>query len=132
MFEDQDEAQGQTIVLYTPALTNKLLACCSNLTISALTLQGGNRNLSAVEAEIKRVLPRGFPFVYIQVKDHVAIANDTLRPEAIALAVFGGIAGAAPLLIAGQVISRRIRLRADDLDIIRALGRAPPWPSATT
>ncbi len=125
LFEDQDEAQGQTIVLFTPALTDKLLACCSNTMISALTLQGGNRYLSAVEADIKRVLPRGFPFVYVQVKDRVAIANDTLRPEAIALAVFGGIAGVAALLIAGQVISRRIRLRADDLDIIRALGASP-------
>ena len=125
LFEDQDEAQGQTIELFTPALTDKLLACCSNSMVSALTLRGGNRYLSAVETEIKRVLPKGFPFVYVQVKDRVAIANDTLRPEAIALAVFGGIAGVACLLIAGQVISRRIRLRTDDLDIIRALGASP-------
>ena len=48
-----------------------------------------------------------------------------MRPEAIALAVFGGIAGIAALLIAGQVVSRRIRLKAADLDIIRALGASP-------
>ena len=40
-------------------------------------------------------------------------ASETLRPEAIALGVFGGIAGAAALLIAGQIISRRIRFRGD-------------------
>ncbi len=112
-------------MLFTPALTNKLLACCSNTMLSALTLQDGNRYLSAVETEIKGVLPKGLPFVYVQVEDRVAIANDTLRPEAIALAVFGGIAGVAALLIAGQVVSRRIRLRAADLDIIRALGASP-------
>ena len=125
LFEDQDEAQGQSIELFTPALTDKLLACCSNTMLSALTLQDGNRYLSAVETEIKGVLPKGLPFVYVQVEDRVAIANDTLRPEAIALAVFGGIAGVAALLIAGQVVSRRIRLRAADLDIIRALGASP-------
>ena len=125
LFEDQDEAQGQSIQLFTPALTNKLLACCSNTMLSALTLQDGNRYLSAVETEIKGVLPKGLPLVYVQVEDRVAIANDTLRPEAIALAVFGGIAGVAALLIAGQVVSRRIRLRAADLDIIRALGASP-------
>ena len=53
-------------MLFTPALTNKLLACCSNDMMSALTLQGGNRYLSAVEAEVKRVLPKGLPFVYVQ------------------------------------------------------------------
>ncbi len=125
LFEDQDEAQGTAIELFTPALTNKLLACCSSSMLTALTLQDGNRYLSAVEEEIKGVLPKGLPFVYVQVKDRVAIANDTLRPEAIALAVFGGIAGIAALLIAGQVVSRRIRLRAADLDIIRALGASP-------
>ena len=125
LFEDQDEAQGQSLVLFTPALTDKLLACCSNTMLSALTLQDGNRYLSAVETEIKDVLPKGLPFVYIQVEDRVAIANDTLRPEAIALAVFGGIAGIAALLIAGQVVSRRIRQKATDLDIIRALGASP-------
>ena len=107
LFEDQDEAQGQSIMLFTPALTDKLLACCSNTMLTALTLQDGNRYLSAVETEIKGVLPKGLPFVYVQVEDRVAIANDTLRPEAIALAVFGGIAGIAALLIAGQVVSRR-------------------------
>ena len=30
LFQDQDEAQGQSIMLFTPALTDKLLACCSN------------------------------------------------------------------------------------------------------
>ncbi len=90
-------------MLFTPALTDKLLACCSNTMLSALTLQDGNRYLSAVETEIRSVLPKGLPFVYVQVKDRVATANDTLRPEAIALAVFGGIAGVAALLIAGQV-----------------------------
>lgn len=122
LFQDQDAADNASLELFTPALTNKLLLCCSNDMLSALTLQGGNRYLSAVESAVRRVLPRGLPFVYVQLSTVEATASDTLRPEAIALGVFGGIAGAAALLIGGQVITRRIRLRATDLDIVRALG----------
>ncbi len=126
LFQDQDNANGQSIMLFTPALTNKLLACCSNDMVSALTLQGGDRHLSAVEAAVKRALPKGLPFVYQESQSIIATANATLRPETIALNVFGGITGIAALLIAGQVISRRVRLRAPDLDIARALGADPP------
>ena len=62
------------------------------------------------------MLPKGLPDVYVQLANVEATAQETLRPEAIALAVFGGIAGVASLLIAGQMISRRLRLRADDLE----------------
>ena len=126
LFQDQDDANGQSIMLFTPALTNKLLACCSNDMISALTLQGGDRHLSAVEAAVKAALPKGLPFVYAQSADIIATANATLRPETIALSVFGGITGIAALLIAGQVISRRVRTRSSDLDVARALGADPP------
>ncbi len=126
LFQDQDNANGGAIMLFTPALTNKLLACCSNDMVSALTLQGGDRHLSSVEAAVKRALPQGLPFVYEESQSIIATANATLRPETIALNVFGGITGIAALLIAGQVISRRVRLRAPDLDIARALGADPP------
>ena len=132
LFQDQDNANGQSIMLFAPALTNKLLACCSNDMVSALTLQGGERHLSAVEAAVKRALPKGLPFVYQESQSIITTANATLRPETIALTVFGGITGIAALLIAGQVISRRVRLRAPELDIARALGADPPmclWDS---
>jgi hypothetical protein len=125
LFEDQDEATNESLMLFTPALTDKLLACCSNDMLSALTLQGGNRHLTAVETEVKSVLPKGLPFVYVELRDRLAVADSTLRPESIALGVFGGIAGVATLLIAAQVITRRARLRTPDLDIVRALGADP-------
>ena len=126
LFEDQDDAaSANSGMLLTPALTNKLLECCSNDMLSALTLQGGEAHLGAVERELRSVLPKGLPDVYVQLANVEATAQETLRPEAIALAVFGGIAGVASLLIAGQMISRRLRLRADDLDVVRALGADP-------
>jgi hypothetical protein len=71
------------------------------------------------------VLPKGVPFTYVQATDVLARAERTLKPESIALGVFGGIAGLAALLIAGQVIGRRIRLNTDELDVLRALGADP-------
>ncbi len=125
LFQDQDSADQGTIMLFTPALTNKLLECCSNDMLSALTLRGGTRHLAAVEQEVRRVLPAGLPFVYVESQQIIATADATLRPEAIALAVFGGIAGLATLLICGQVVSRRIRLKSVELDVARALGADP-------
>ena len=40
LFQDQDNANGQSIMLFAPALTNKLLACCSNDMVSALDAAG--------------------------------------------------------------------------------------------
>ena len=78
-----------------------------------------------VESELRAVLPKGVPFTYVQATDVLARAERTLKPESIALGVFGGIAGLAALLIAGQVIGRRIRLNTDELDVLRALGADP-------
>lgn len=127
LFQDEDaNNNNNSVLLFTPALTNKLLECCSNDMLTALTLQGGERYLASVEAQVKEALPPGLPFVYVQADTVLATADQTLRPEAIALAVFGGIAGAAILLIAGQMISRRLRLRTADLEVLRAFGADPP------
>ena len=126
LFQDQDNG-GNSIVLFTPAFTHKLLRCCTNAMESALTLDGGIESpyYTAVERELRAVLPKGVPFTYIQARDVEARAERTLKPETIALGVFGGIAALAALLIAGQVIGRRIRLAAGELDVLRALGAGP-------
>ncbi len=125
LFQDQDNASSNQIELFTPAFTRKLLTCCSNDMESGIALDDGTRYLSAVESEIRSVLPKKLPFTYVQAPDVEARAERTLKPEAIALGVFGGIAGLAALLIAGQLIGRRIRLDADDLDVLRAIGAGP-------
>ena len=60
----------------------------------------------------------------------IARAERAIRPESIALAVFGGIAGLATLAIAGQIIGRRLWLDAEDLAALRALGAGPAMTSA--
>jgi hypothetical protein len=125
LFEDQDSASASTIELFTPAFTHRLLTCCSDDMESAISLDGGTRYLPAVESEVRAILPKGLPFTYIQATTAAARAERTLKPESIALGVFGGIAGLAALLIAGQIVGRRIRLNSDELSVLRALGAEP-------
>ncbi len=54
-----------------------------------------------------------------------ATAERAIRPEAIAIGAFGGIAGLAALLIALQVIGRQFRLAAEERSTLRALGAGP-------
>jgi hypothetical protein len=68
---------------------------------------------------------RGSP-IPVVVSTTVGKAERAVKPESIALGVFGGIAALAALLIVGQVIDRQLRLGADDLGALRALGADLP------
>jgi ABC-type antimicrobial peptide transport system permease subunit len=127
LFQDAGGAGSGGVELFTPAFTHRLLECCTNDMLSGITLQGGlqSRYYGVVESDLRQVLPKGVPFTYVQATDVLARAERTLKPESIALGVFGGIAGLAALLIAGQVIGRRIRLNTDELGVLRALGADP-------
>jgi hypothetical protein len=122
LLQDQVDAGDGSVVLFTPALTKQLLTCCVNTSLSALQLVGGTAHQNQVENEVATVLPKGLPFDFTAVSQIEAKAEQTLRPESIALFVFGLIAALAMLVIAGQVISRRLRFNASDLAVVRALG----------
>ena len=112
-------------VLFTPALTRRLVGCCIVGTESAVQLSGGSGDVAPAEAGIERLLPKGFPIEFYLTSLTTAKAERAIRPESISLAVFGGIAGLAALVIAGQVIGRQLRLGARDLGTMRALGAGP-------
>ena len=125
---DAVDAGGSFDVLFTPAFTRQFLDCCTKATFTALQVSGGSRGAASVEAEATRLWHRdgaaGQPNFYVTSVTE-AKAERAIRPEAIALGVFGIIAGLAALLIAGQAIGRQLRLRADDLPVLRALGADP-------
>jgi hypothetical protein len=123
--QDDVDANGTALVLFTPALTRQLLGCCADQAVSGIQLVGSSRDEAAVEAQIARLVPKGLPFGSIRLSVIKATAERTIKPEAIALGVFGMIAGLAALLIAGQMISRQLRVGSDDLAVLRALGRGP-------
>jgi hypothetical protein len=81
--------------------------------------------VSAVEAEIDRAAGPGRVPTYTVTSIVETKAEQAIKPESIALAVFGGIVALAVLLIAGQVISQQLRRDADDLNVVRALGASP-------
>ncbi len=126
---DTDAGESAT-VLFAPALTQRLLGCCADDTIVGVQLEGGNRYDGVVASEMTRLLPKGVPFSAVMASAVIAKAERAIRPESIALAVFGGIAGLAALAIAGQVIGRRLWLDAEDLTVLRALGAGPAMTSA--
>jgi len=126
---DTDAGESAT-VLFAPGLAHRLLKCCADDTIVGVKLEDGNRYGAVVANEITRVLPRGVPFSAVVASAAIAKAERAIRPESIALAVFGGIAGLATLAIAGQVIGRRLWLDAEDLAALRALGAGPTMTSA--
>jgi hypothetical protein len=121
---DDSERSGGGLLL-TPALTRTLTQCCANGTFSGLQLDHGSRDVAAVEAEIQRALPPDTGFYIRPTSVTEAKAERAIKPESIALGVFGGIAALATLLIGGQVIGRQLRLGADDLGALRAFGASP-------
>jgi hypothetical protein len=113
-----------TYVLLSPAIAGRLAQCCgADGFFAGLQLDHGASDLSAVESEIAKAIPTAV--VTSVTSTQVAKAERAIEPEAIALAVFGWIAGLAALLIAGQVIGRQLRLGAHDVGVLRGLGASP-------
>jgi hypothetical protein len=123
--QDEIDANGPTTVILTPALTRRLDNCCANFTFTFLQLDQGSRDVPAVEAEIERVIPSKLPYDFYDTSIDVTKAQNAIKPEAIALGVFGLIAGLAGILIAGQVIGRQLGFWAQEERTLRALGADP-------
>src|SRR5205085_2754054 len=125
----QDDVDRSTnFALFTPALTRPLAQCCANGVFSGLQLGRGGRDVAVVEAEIKQALPASTVISVTSVG--AATAERAIEPLSIALGVFGGIAALAALLIAAQAIGRQLRLAAEELETLRALGAGPAMTSS--
>ena len=116
-----------TFIPLTPAFAREALAQggLSGALTFGIKTRGGASTVPLVERELVRLTPPGF-----QVTDHalapvVAKADNALKPISIALGVFGAIALLAAILIATQIIARRLRANGEDLRILRSLGADP-------
>jgi len=117
---------GTTLQIFSPALTRQLRACCANYTITGVQVTGDAGVVNQVEHEAQDALPKGFPVVLSATATAgVAKAVRSVKPLAIALMVFGGIAGLVALIVAGQVIGRQLRFGVEERRILRALGADP-------
>ena len=118
-----------TFLPLTPAFTNELLAHKGESFAGALTFGiqtvGGTSAVPAVQREVAHLIPPGVISTDHLLAPVVDKADRSLKPISIALGVFGGVALLAALLIAAQLIARRLRAEADDVLVLRALGAGP-------
>jgi hypothetical protein len=121
--DDVDAGFSLVNGLFTPALTRPLLGCCVNYTFTAVQVDRA-QDAAAVQSSVNRILPRGLP-AFQDMSPASAQAERAIKPEAVALGVFGGIAALAALVIGAQVISRQLLVSADERVVLRALGAGP-------
>jgi FtsX-like permease family len=121
---NDDVDRYPTFVLLTPALTERLRATQVYPSFG-LRLAHGSADVPVVEKEIIGLLPRGTTYTFHVTSVAEGEVGRSSKPEAIALGVFGSIAGLAALLIAGLAIGRGISEQGDELDALRALGADP-------
>jgi hypothetical protein len=115
-------ALNSAAVILSPALTRVLAPQCAYLSETSLRLAGADSNATRVLSEIAKVFPAVADVGFELTSSIVPTAQQAIAPEAIALGVFGGIAGLAVLLIAGLMIGRILRSGAGETDTLRALG----------
>ncbi len=60
--------------------------------------------------------------VVVNLTDEVAATERAIRPEAVALAVFAGLAGLIALAVLGQLLARQLALDSAEFPILRAIG----------
>ncbi len=123
---EDDADRLPTNVLYTPALTRSLLGPGTTQgTWYGLQLVHGGRDAPAVERSIIDLLPAGAASFFRVTSIGEARVEHAVKPEALAIAVFGIIAAFATLAVAAQSVSRQLRADTVDLDVLRALGASP-------
>ncbi len=126
----EDDVDQIPQMVMTPALTQQLLGCCISYAWSGLQLRGGAGAVGAVEREYLALLPPGDPYYFHVTSVVEAQAEQAIKPESVALAVFGCIAALTALLIAGLALSRQFQLDTQDRQIMRSLGAGPAVTTA--
>jgi hypothetical protein len=113
---------GSSVVILSQALTRELAPKCATGTETFLQLKGGDASATKLLSEVYKIDPIAEHFPAEAIASFLPIAQQSISPEAVALGIFGGLAALATLLIAGLMIGRLIRVGADELETMRALG----------
>jgi hypothetical protein len=116
-----------TFVFFTPALGKEVVAdeAGQGAITYGLQLDHGNSDVNTVEREFARAAPTGNTYGFHAIAPVEAKVDRTVKPLAIALGVFGGVAALAALLIGLQLMSRQLRDAEDDSSVLRSLGAGP-------
>jgi hypothetical protein len=125
VIESDISTLGSSAIIFSQGLTRELAPKCSTGTETFFLAKGGDVNAERVLEEVYKIAPIAQHFPAEITSTFLPVAQQSISPEAIALAVFGGITALATLLIAGLMIGRLSRLGAGELDTLRALGASP-------
>jgi len=120
--ESDIDTLGSAEVIFSPTLARSLALKCATGTETMLQLSGGDHNARRVLQEVTLLDPNAAQFGEEVISSFIPAIQQAIEPEAIALAVFGGIAGLATLLIAALMIGRILRIESGETVILRALG----------
>jgi len=129
LVHDDIDTNRAGFLVGTPALLREYESCCATNSYDGLQLDGGSRSDIPVEQEYEQLIDNpATSYGQLVIYDTSAIeadAQQAIRPEAIALAVFGVIALVAALVIGTQSLSRQLYAGAREAEVLRALGAAP-------
>jgi hypothetical protein len=121
----QDDADRYpTNILFTPALTRTLLTSSAYGTWYAMRLAHGTAT-PALEGTLLHLLPSGSDANFSLTSIAETKVERAVKPESIALGVFGAIAALAAVAIGALTISRILSADEDDLNVLRSLGASP-------
>ncbi|HET7486394.1 MAG TPA: FtsX-like permease family protein [Acidimicrobiales bacterium] len=122
---EDDVDQLPTSAIYTPALTRAMVAMNAvQGTWYGIQLVHG-ADVPVVERELVGLRPQNNVANFREASVIEAKAERAIKPEAIALGVFGIIAALAALAISAQAVARQVRANDEDLDVLRAMGARP-------
>jgi hypothetical protein len=121
----QDDVDRIDRILVTPAFTRQALDCCATYMWTGLKLRHGNADVAKVQREFINLLPPGSP-EYFRVTSVVEAQGErAVRPESLAVGLFGIIAALALLVLTSQTIRRQIYSYHYERSVLRALGADP-------
>jgi hypothetical protein len=126
----QDQIDKTPAMILTPALTRQLIPCCISYAWSGVKLRGGAADVGTVESQYLHLLPPGYPYFFHVTSVVENEAEQAVKPESVALAGFGLIAGLAALFIALQLIAQEILWGRDERDVMWFVG-ANTWSTST-
>jgi hypothetical protein len=122
---EDDTDQLPTNVVFTPAFTRLVPDDDTQGTWYGIQLVHGNADIASIEQALLRALPPGAAGNFSVTSITEAKVERAVKPESIALAVFGLIALMAALGTALPVMARQLRSSEDERQVIRALGAGP-------
>jgi hypothetical protein len=122
---EDDTDRLPTNLVYTPAFTRLVPDSATEGTWYGIQLVHGDHDIASVEQALLRVLPPGAAGNFSVTAITEAKVERAVKPESIALAMFGLIAAAAALGIALSVIARQLRSTDEERQVLRAMGAGP-------